>query len=173
MFDRRLAPLLWSVALMGSACDTPKPEPGGGAPAAVDASGPLPVVRFAPGTGALVQNSGYTAPTTVAIRDSAAWVAAWTTLHANQQPIPALPVIDFSKEMVVVVALGTRSNGGFSVAVARASEQAGKVTVVATETAPGPTCAVPEVITAPADVAKLPRREGDVTFTMQREVHAC
>lgn len=172
MLRRRLPLLFCTAALMGSACDTPRPEPQPSAPAAVDA-GPLPVARLAPGSGPFTANSGYTQHTTSVIRNAEGLAAAWATLHANQQPVPPLPAIDFSKEMIVVVATGTKPNGGFSVVVSSASESGGRVTVTSTETAPGATCAVPAVITAPADVARLPRRDGDVIFVTKNEVHAC
>ena len=40
------------------------------------------------------------------VRDPAAWQALWARLHVNASPTPALPAVDFAKDMLVVAAMG-------------------------------------------------------------------
>ena len=107
------------------------------------------------------------------VRDQAAWQALWTRLHVNASPAPALPAVDFTRDMVVVAAMGTKSHGGYKIAITAAAEDAGKVTVEVTETSPGARCMNAMMMTSPVVVAKLPRRAGDVTFNVVRKIVDC
>ena len=107
------------------------------------------------------------------VRDQAAWQALWTRLHVNASPAPALPAVDFTRDMVVVAAMGMKSHGGYKIAITAAAEDAGKVTVEVTETSPGARCMNAMMMTSPVIVAKLPRRAGDVTFNVVRKVVDC
>ena len=107
------------------------------------------------------------------VRDQAAWQALWTPLHVNASPAPPLPAVDFTRDMVVVAAMGTKSHGGYKIAITAAAEDAGKVTVEVTETSPGARCMNAMMMTSPVVVAKLPRRAGDVTFNVVRKIVDC
>ena len=107
------------------------------------------------------------------LREQAAWQALWTRLHANVSPAPALPAIDFTKDMVVIAAMGMKSHGGYKIAITAAADEAGKVTVEVTETSPGARCMNAMMMTSPVAVARLPRRGGDVTFNVVRKVVDC
>jgi len=107
------------------------------------------------------------------VRDQAAWEALWKRLNANASPAPAVPAIDFSKDMLVVAGMGLKGHGGYKVAVSSAVEEAGKVTVEVTETSPGARCMNAMMMTSPVVVAKLPRRTGDVAFNVVRKVVDC
>jgi len=107
------------------------------------------------------------------VRDQATWEALWKRLNANASPAPAVPAIDFTKDMLVVAGMGMKGHGGYKVAVSSATEEGGKVTVEVTETSPGARCMNAMMMTSPVVVAKLPRRPGDVTFTIARKVVDC
>jgi len=107
------------------------------------------------------------------IRDQAAWQSLWSRLTANAMPAPALPAVDFSKDMLVVAAMGTKGHGGYRIAVTAATEQAGGVTVEVTETSPGAGCMNAMMITSPIAVARIPRRDGNVIFTVVRKTVDC
>ena len=48
------------------------------------------------------------------VRDNATWQTVWTSIWRGMMPTPALPNVDFTKEMVIIAARGTRSTGGYS-----------------------------------------------------------
>lgn len=107
------------------------------------------------------------------IRDAAAWDALWSRLTSNVSPAPERPAVDFTKDMVVVAAMGSRGHGGYKVMITGAAEQGGAVTVEVTETSPGPGCMTPMIMTSPVAIASLPRSAGDVKFNVIKKTADC
>lgn len=91
----------------------------------------------------------------------------------GHSPQPQIPDIDFSQEMVVVVALGERPTGGYSIFVESASESASGVAVRIRSVSPGSSCATTQALTQPVDIGRLPRRDGPVSFAEQTVVEEC
>jgi hypothetical protein len=104
--------------------------------------------------------SGIDAPRQVAVRSAAEWAALWKD-HGAREP---LPVIDFSREMVVGVFLGTRSTGGYSVEIVRGVGNSSVRIVEYVETAPGRDVITAQVLTAPYHLAVMPKHDGEVSF---------
>jgi hypothetical protein len=149
----------WIVALMlaliGS--QTPSPRP----------------LAVTPVTTLNAPDGVFSAAAQQVIRDQAAWQSLWSRLTANASPAPALPAVDFVKDMLVVAAMGSKGHGGYKIAITAATEQPGGVTVEVTETSPGAHCMNAMMITSPVVVAGLPRRDGTVTFTVVRKTVDC
>jgi hypothetical protein len=61
--------------------------------------------------------SGYTAPERRVIVAPADWAAAWSQIHARRTPVPALPDVDFSRDVVILAAMGARRSTGFSIVI--------------------------------------------------------
>jgi PrcB C-terminal len=114
----------------------------------------------------------FAAETMLAIRDLPTWQNLWTQLNTGRVPQLPLPTVDFTTEMLAVVAMGVKPTTGFQVSVAGASEQQGRVTVDVLETSPG-LCVTGQVLTAPVIVSKLPVRPGPVTFKVTRRIVDC
>lgn len=62
-----------------------------------------------------VSSAAYPAPARVLIRDEATWAVVWPELA----PALATPAIDFSKDMVIVVALGARADARSHASITR------------------------------------------------------
>jgi len=107
------------------------------------------------------------------LRDQTTWQTLWAQMNANDSPPRPLPPVDFSKDMVVVAAVGAQATGGSRVSVDSASESLGVVTVEVTVITPGPHCGLPTVITSPVAAATLPMRTGPVTFHVNRRTVDC
>src|SRR5690242_5542560 len=58
--------------------------------------------------------------TTVVVRDSASWAALWNELHTSSE-VPPLPAVDFTREMIVGVAMGMRPSTGYDVQLTAAA----------------------------------------------------
>ncbi len=96
----------------------------------------------------------------VVLRTPAELTMLWQT-HA---PGRALPSVDFAKQMVVGVFLGTRPTGGYGVEIVRATMMGGGLRVEFVETAPRPDAITAQVLTAPYHLVAVPRTDGDVQF---------
>jgi protease stability complex PrcB-like protein len=92
-------------------------------------------------------------------RSAAEWSALWSQ-HAGDR---ARPAVDFSKEMVVAVFLGTRPTAGFSVEVVGARQEGATLIVSYRESRPQPGVVTAQVLTSPFHVVAVPMH-GDVKW---------
>ena len=134
----------------------------------------IPIVRLRAEPHSFAFNSGYEEPARLVIRDGASWQAAWAQTHANMSPVPPLPAVDFSTDMIVLVAMGWRPSGGYQILVEGASELGADGAVVAvSSTSPGVRCFVTAALTEPVDIVRMPRRDGEIRFTERSGVTNC
>ena len=96
----------------------------------------------------------------VAVRDSGEWASTWRQ-HAPDRPQPA---VDFSREMVIGVFLGTRPTAGFAVEIVGYRENGEDVVVQYRESAPSRDAITAQVLTSPYHLVVIPKRTGNVTF---------
>jgi hypothetical protein len=85
-------------------------------------------------------------------------------MHPSQQPKPIPPEIDFAREMVIVVALGQISTGGYGIGVQDIQEGNDSVEVTVAKLSPGPNCLVIQIETAPLDIVRLKKTTKPVVF---------
>ena len=93
------------------------------------------------------------------VRSAAEWSTLWSQ-HAGDRSRPA---VDFDKEMVVAVFLGTRPTAGFSVEVVGAREEGAALIVSYRESRPQPGAVAAQVLTSPFHVVAVPKH-GDVKW---------
>jgi hypothetical protein len=89
----------------------------------------------------------------VLVRTDAEWTALWQR-HAPNRP---RPTIDFGKEMVVGLFMGSRPNAGFSTAVVSATEGNDVLIVRYSETVPAPGRVAAQVLTFPYHLVAIPK----------------
>jgi hypothetical protein len=89
--------------------------------------------------------------------------AEWSTLWSQHAGDRARPAVDFNKEMVVAVFLGTRPTAGFSVEVVGAREEGTTLVVSYRESRPQPGAVAAQVLTSPFHVVAVPKH-GDVKW---------
>ena len=99
-------------------------------------------------------------PRQVTVRTAAEWTALWAAHAPGGQP----PAVDFPREMVVGVFLGTRPTGGYSVEVLRAVAVGNGLRVEYVETPPARDAMTAQVLTAPYHLVAIPRSDGEVQF---------
>ena len=126
----------------------------------------------------LTTRSAIDAPERLVIRDAATWQAQWNAIWAGLTPTPALPPVDFTREMVVVAAMGTRATGGYTIRIDSAAAAAGVTpgggaVVWVTSASPGPHCFTTQALTHPVDAVRLPLVGGPVTFREQSQTVDC
>jgi hypothetical protein len=91
----------------------------------------------------------------------------WKRLHGRVPPdgfVLPLPEIDFSKEMIVVAAMGQRPTSGYSIVIDGACEVDGQVEVFVSSVEGVSCIGVFTTLTYPADAVRLPRSDLPVVF---------
>ena len=171
MSHRPLPALLLALAAVGCASDgaTP-PDP---RTLREGTAQRVEITRLRPEPYPLTHSSGVREPARLVVRDDALWRATWAAIWSQHRPEPALPAIDFGREMVVVAALGERSSGGYGILVDSASMEGTTLVVHVRTMSPGPRCFVTAALTQPVDAARLPRHDGAVRFSERTEVRHC
>jgi hypothetical protein len=99
-------------------------------------------------------------PRQVIARDGSEWTSVWNA-HAPDRPAP---VIDFSREMVVGVFMGTRPTAGFAVEIVGYRDSGTGVTVEYRETSPDRGTLTAQILVSPYHLVAIPRRPGKVSF---------
>lgn len=107
--------------------------------------------------------SGVTKAQNVVVRTEAEFRLLWNEHTSNRLPAPALPKVDFGKQMVVGLFVGQLPHGCGTVALHHASNAGAKVTVsYEASTAHGEVCAA--VMGSAAVLAAVERSEAPVEF---------
>jgi protease stability complex PrcB-like protein len=89
----------------------------------------------------------------VVVRTETEWAQLWRQ-HAPDRPEPT---IDFSKESVIGLFMGSRPNAGFSTAVVSAMEGGGALVIRYSETAPSRDTITAQIITFPFHLVAIPK----------------
>jgi hypothetical protein len=89
----------------------------------------------------------------VLVRTEAEWTRLWTQ-HNPDRPRPS---VDFSKEMVVAVFMGSRPTAGFSTTITSATVANGVLIVRYSETMPGAAAVTAQILTFPYHLVAIPR----------------
>jgi hypothetical protein len=134
----------------------------------------IPMVRLRAEPYSFAYTSGLDQQARLVVRDDATWRSLWSRIYLGGSPVPPTPAIDFSREMVVVVALGSRSTGGYGILLEDASEDGASGTAITVRSiSPGPNCVVTLAFTQPVDIARLPSRQGAVSFVERGVLTDC
>jgi hypothetical protein len=88
---------------------------------------------------------------------SARTVDEWDALWKQHGSTRVRPPVDFTKEVVAAVFLGSRPSGGFSVQITGARQDGGALIVSYRETRPAPDALTAQVLTAPYHIVAIPK----------------
>jgi hypothetical protein len=105
-------------------------------------------------------HSNVDAPMEVAVRSEAEWERLWQR-HSPDRPRPA---VDFSKDMVVGVFMGSRPTAGYNVSIVSTFQKDGNVLVRYRESRPAPGTMAAQVLTFPFHLVAIPKASADVKF---------
>lgn len=108
-------------------------------------------------------NSGVQLAQNLVVKDVATWTTLWTQ-HDNNVGA-AVPVIDFSKRMVVAIFLGSKSSGCYAIKDVTIWRSGGKLNVAHLDRVPGSLELCTATMTAPAYLVELDRTDDAVEFT--------
>jgi hypothetical protein len=104
--------------------------------------------------------SGIETPKQVVVRTAAEWTALWRQ-HAPERPVPS---IDWSKEMVVGIFLGSRNTAGYGVDITGVASESGALVVRYRQREPSPDAITAQIITTPYQIVAIPSTDAAVRF---------
>ncbi len=113
--------------------------------------------------------SGIETPMREVIRTEAEYLRLWATHAAPLQRTALPPRVDFSREMVVVTALGTRPTGGYFVDIVDLELSRNTLRVLVSEREPRPGMLQVQQLTQPYQMVALPVVNARVEFKSVRE----
>jgi hypothetical protein len=87
------------------------------------------------------------------VRTDAEWARLWTQ-HAGEKTRPA---VDFNKEMVLGLFMGTRPTAGFTTEIVSVREEAGALVVSYQETRPSRDSVAAQMLTSPFHIVAVPK----------------
>lgn len=117
--------------------------------------------------------SGFGQEMNSVVRSGDDWAAVWHTAVRRHGYAPALPRIEFGREMLLIATMGTRPTGGYRVVIDRALERQSDIQVFVRHIAPGPRCGTTAAITHPMDAVRLRRSDKPVTWIVRQELAHC
>lgn len=92
------------------------------------------------------------------------WRETWVLLHGNQAPTPPCPEVEFADEVLLLVEMGSKSTGGYSIEVVAIRPEGGGLVVEVRETSPEPEAMVTQSFTSPYHVVRMTRIDTEITF---------
>ena len=148
-----------TVAALLMACDDSPTAPDGGP------------ISFE--TVVATSSSGFETPERDVIRNDDQWARVWDLLHARSGSVPARPEVDFGRQMLVLAAMGTQSNGCYQIEVTAIDLRQGRLAVEVVERQPGATCVCTQALTQPVHVVALDRVGLDAGFDVTGQPLSC
>jgi protease stability complex PrcB-like protein len=115
------------------------------------------------------QWSGMDSGARLVLKDSVSWSKVWASLQVNTIP----PEIDFSHQMVILAALGSRTSGGYEITIDSVRPRRSEFLIFVRTTEPGEECGAPATMTQPVDVVAVPWQALPTRFIEFTEVHRC
>lgn len=106
-------------------------------------------------------------------REAEAFEEFWKEAYASRTPVPEVPEIDFTQQMVVASVMGSRPNGGYGIHINKiaSGEEALGVHVVKSES--GEDCYTTLGMTNPLHIVKLSSADKYVEFFEEKVVNKC
>jgi hypothetical protein len=139
----------------------------------MSASNPLVFKRLIAEDRSFLDTSGVMQFSRQVIKSTKEWHDIWAVMHAVNEPAPALPEIDFNKQMVVVVAMGVRPSGGYSIMVTGVQVKDGVVEVSVESVSPGAQCFNTAALMQPVDVIVLDNNVRPIRFVEMEKIRNC
>ena len=109
-------------------------------------------------------NSGHNDKKDYVITNEDEWKKLWAQVHANVEPKPELPKIDFEKETVLAVFKGQQSSGGNSISITDVMAKGDVCSAQVKEVSPDPGGMMSMGFSQPYHIVKVPKMEAKVSF---------
>ena len=114
----------------------------------------LPIRRLEKGS-----QSGVVEPRQVVIKDKASWERLWREHQSGDQPQRPAPEIDFAREIVIFVAMGQQSSGGFTIEIVNVEASQRGFRILFQRKGPPPDAMITQALTAPFEIVAIPKSD--------------
>ena len=98
------------------------------------------------------------------IRDRTAWEKLWAQHGGLTRPVEKLPDIDFARQMVVVVTMGTQRSGGYGIEILAVEETNHVLRVSVQRTRPQKGAITTQALTAPFHMVAVSKSDLKAEF---------
>lgn len=109
-------------------------------------------------------NSGHNEKKDYVITNEDEWKKLWAQVHANVEPKPELPKVDFEKETVLAVFKGQQTSGGHSISITDVMKKGDVCSTQVKEVSPDPGGMMSMGFSQPYHIVKVPKMEAKVSF---------
>lgn len=122
---------------------------------------------------------GLAQPVYRVVRSREEWEILWRELEprtsreqSQASPNPP-PDIDFQQSVLIIAAMGTRSNGGYSLEISSVVETPQRIVVTVAEQSPGVRCLTTQAITHPIAIVTTAQTQKPFEFEFVRTTQQC
>lgn len=112
-------------------------------------------------------SSGIRRPTKEVITTEKEWEQFWKQHTSIASPPPALPKVDFGKQVVIVLTSGEKMTGGYTIEVTKVEVKKDAVMVYYKETKPKPANFTIQVLTQPYHFIRIDKPKLPVKFAAE------
>jgi hypothetical protein len=112
-------------------------------------------------------HSGIRRPEKEVITTEKEWEQFWKQHTSITSPPPALPKVDFAKQVVIAVTSGEKTTGGYTIEVTKVETKKDAVMVYYKETKPKPTNFTIQVLTQPYHFIRIDKQKLPVKFAAE------
>jgi hypothetical protein len=118
-------------------------------------------------------NSGLTEAGNFVIRDYRSWHRLWDRMVAPHGPRPPSPGVDFSRDMILVAAMGARPTGGYRIQIISVHERPAELLATVVRTSPGRRCGTIQAVTEPVDIVRMASSPKPVRWVFRDRATPC
>lgn len=118
-------------------------------------------------------NSSYENLTTLVITNQSSFNDAWKKVWMRFSDVPSIPKVNFEENQIVLVALGMKNNGGYTLEIEKVIEEKDRIIVHYIENKPGEKCNTTQAIVFPSEFIQIPKSSKKVEFQSVERITKC
>lgn len=118
-------------------------------------------------------NGGFKEETTQVITTQDAFAKVWKQAFANYMRKEEMPEVDFNKNTIILVALGEKTSGGYTIKTTNTTVTNNSTIVNVISTSPGKGCMTTEAITYPYQIVQIDKFDNPIKFNITEKVIDC
>ena len=97
----------------------------------------------------------------------------WDKAFSNFTDKEKTPEIDFKNKLILLVTMGQKNSGGYTIKIDQLTETQDNITVTILETSPGKSCVTSEVLTFPYQIVEIDKTTKKLVFETKEKVYDC